>query len=186
MTIIDPNQQPELRIQQIQDLEDEILRKDLACQAAEKEILSARQRLLLLQGNAASQLQVPSSPSTSASNIDVPSPVYDEFQLSGTSHAAGLEGHDAALSRRRSIPRSAGHAHGTPSSHHSLPSTPQSCVSTHPRTGVPIRKKLTSPTDSPVPGPAAAEDHVPAGALAVPDDPLALQPVDAVSQPLHV
>ncbi|KAI0121357.1 hypothetical protein BJ170DRAFT_688110 [Xylariales sp. AK1849] len=121
---MDQSRESELQIKQ---LTEEIRRQQLARRAAEREEHVARQQLSLLQSSL-SQSQLP--PSSSPSNLDVPSPVQNEFHLSSTSHTPIPFDQQDALSRRKSIPRSAGagHAQLAMPSRSSQPSAPQSSV----------------------------------------------------------
>ncbi|KAM0815572.1 hypothetical protein AB5N19_01371 [Seiridium cardinale] len=73
-----------------------------------------------------SLLQVSSSPATS--NLDAPSPSYNEFQLSSTSQSTVPFDHQDAFSRRTSIPRSAAATTGTLQAHQSIQFAPQSAI----------------------------------------------------------
>ncbi|KAK8005998.1 hypothetical protein PG991_012295 [Apiospora marii] len=87
------NRGPEVDFE-IQQLREALRQKDFQTQAAVEAAHRARQELWQYQ----SQFQQPQS--SSPSNLDVPSPVCNEFQLSGASHMAAPFDQDDAASRR--------------------------------------------------------------------------------------
>ncbi|KAI1841662.1 hypothetical protein JX265_009323 [Neoarthrinium moseri] len=123
MALLSESQDAELQM-----LKKELDRECLARQAAEKQAQDAQQQLSFLQSGLGQQSPLPALSSPSISNLDAPSPVYAEFQLSNTSLTAIPFEQQDVLARRKSIPRSAGYGQGTLASHHSLPGTPPSSV----------------------------------------------------------
>ena len=108
---------------EIQQLREALRQKELQAQAAVEAEYRAKQELWQYQ----SQFQQPQS--SSPSNLDVPSPVCNEFQLSGASHMAPSFDQDAATSRRNSIPRNIGQGQvHMPAQHVVVQNTPRSSV----------------------------------------------------------
>ncbi|KAK8107002.1 uncharacterized protein PG998_009015 [Apiospora kogelbergensis] len=108
---------------EIQQLREALRQKELQAQAAVEAEYRAKQELWQYQ----SQFQQPQS--SSPSNLDVPSPVCNEFQLSGASHMAPSFDQDAATSRRNSIPRNIGQGQvHMPAQHVVVQNTPRSSI----------------------------------------------------------